>query len=466
MASSGVVKKTRSFLVGARAVPRLVRAPLRHRRACGSGSHSFRDWPAADGWPGAYAGPVMDSRRSADGLGNNQFIALMAFVMAMGALGIDLMLPVFDEIRAHFGLAEGATDIAQIVTVYFLGMASGQVLYGPFADRFGRRPVLYVGLAVYMAAAIGSTLAPTLTLMLVGRFVWGIGAAGPRVVGLAIVRDVYEGDSMARAMSFIMAVFVTVPILAPSLGAAIAAFGPWQLVFWFCVLYAVAVGLWSLRLSETLDDANRRPLRLRPVLEAGREVLATRQALGYTLAMAFLFGGFASYLASSELIVGEIYGRPGLFPFIFGGASAVMGSALLFNARFVGRIGAVTIVRGAVRAYTALAAALLVFTLLVGGKPPFWIAITWMTAVLVMHAAMIPNLNTLALEPLGHIAGTASAVIGTISMAGGAVLGTLIDRNLSTTITPMVVGFVVYGLIAGTWVAWAQRARRIVSTVP
>jgi len=405
----------------------------------------------------------MNSPASVSDLGNTQFIALLAFVMALGALGIDLMLPVFDEIRAHFGLAKEATDVAQIVTVYFLGMASGQVVYGPFADRFGRRPVLYAGLAIYTIAAVGSALAPTLPLMLAGRFLWGVGAAGPRVVGIAIVRDVYEGDAMARVMSFIMAVFVIVPILAPSVGALISAFGPWQLVFWFCAVYAVAVGSWSLRLSETLAVENRRQLRLRPILDAARQIFTTRRSLGYTFAMAFLFGGFTSYLASSELIVGGIYGRPALFPFIFGGAAMVMGSAMLFNARYVGRLGAVTIVRVAVRAYMALSMGLLLVTVVSGGKPPFWIAIVWVTAVLVMHSTMIPNVNTIALEPLGHVAGMASAVIGTMSLSGGALLGTLIDRNLSTTITPLVLGFVVYGSIAGGWVAWAERGRRAVA---
>jgi DHA1 family bicyclomycin/chloramphenicol resistance-like MFS transporter len=392
-------------------------------------------------------------------LGRKQFTALLASIMALGALGIDMMLPVFDEIRAHFGLAEDATSVAQIVTVYFLGMASGQIFYGPFVDRFGRKPVLYVGLAIYAAGALGAALAPTLPLVLASRFVWGIGAAGGRVVAVAIVRDVYKGEAMARAMSFIMAVFITIPIFAPSLGAAIAALGPWQLVFWFCALYAAAVTLWSLRLEETLDPADRRPLELRPILQASREVISHRRSIGYTLAMAFLFGAFSSYLASSELIVGEIYDRSSIFPFIFGGAATAMGSAMLLNARLVGRFGVNRTVHGAISGYTTLAVLLLAVTVATEGKPPFWVAIVGITLVLLMHAAMIPNVNTIALEPLGHIAGTASSVIGTISLAGGAVLGTIIDRSLGDTITPLVVGFVVYGLAAAGLVYFAERHR-------
>lgn len=391
-------------------------------------------------------------------IGQKQFTALLASIMALGALGIDLMLPVFDEIRDHFGLAEDATDVAQIVTVYFLGMASGQIFYGPFADRFGRTRVLYAGLTIYAIGAIGSALAPTLPIMLASRFFWGIGAAGGRVVAVAVVRDTYEGEAMARAMSFIMAVFVTVPIVAPSLGAAIAALGPWQIVFWFCAVYAVGVGFWTLRLPETLAEENRRELRFQPILDAGRQVVTHRQAIGYTLAMTFLFGAFTSYLASSELIVGEVYRRPGLFPFIFGGVALTMGGAMLWNTKLVDRMGVHRTVRAAIAGYTVLAAALLAVTLISNGKPPFWLAIVGVSAVLVMHATMIPNVNTIALKSLGHVAGTASAIIGTITLAGGAVLGALIDRSIADSITPLVVGFAVYGVIAAGWILWAERS--------
>jgi len=391
-------------------------------------------------------------------LGRKQFTALLASIMALGALGIDSMLPVFDEIRLHFGLAQNDTSVAQIVTVYFLGMACGQIFYGPFTDRFGRKPVLYVGLAVYSLGALGAALSPTLPLILLSRFIWGIGAAGGRVVATAVIRDVYEGEEMARAMSFIMAVFITVPILAPSLGAGIAALGPWQIVFWFSAAYGIAVAAWSARLGETLAVAGRRPLQFQPVVAAIRQVVTTPQSIGYALAMTFLFGAFSSYLASSELIVGEIYGRQGLFPFIFGGAAAVMGSAMLANAKLVGRLGVNRTVLIAISGYSTLAIGLLAITVLTDGKPPFWLAIIGITMVLVMHATMIPNLNTIALEPLGNIAGMGSGVIGTISLAGGAVLGTVIDRSLSGTITPLVIGFAVYGLAAAGFVTWADHS--------
>jgi DHA1 family bicyclomycin/chloramphenicol resistance-like MFS transporter len=283
-------------------------------------------------------------------------------------------------------------------------------------------------------------------------------------MAVAVVRDVYEGEEMARAMSFIMAVFVTVPIVAPSLGAAIAVLGPWQIVFWFCAVYALVVGVWSVRLNETLAPENRRELRMGRVLDAAREVLTQRQTMSYTLSMVFLFGAFSSYLASSELIVGEIYGRPGLFPFIFGGVAIGMGSAMLANAKIVGQFGLEKTVRYAVGAYMILAIGLLVVVAMTDGRPPFWVTVVWVSAILVMYATMIPNVNSAAIAPMGHIAGMASAVIGTISLAGGAVLGTIIDRQISGTITPLVAGMVIYGAMAAGWILWAERRPVAVSS--
>jgi DHA1 family bicyclomycin/chloramphenicol resistance-like MFS transporter len=182
-----------------------------------------------------------------------EFTAVLAFSMALTALGIDLMLPAFGAIRFDLGLAEDSTAIAGLVTAYFLGLAVGQLAYGPIADRFGRRPALYAGYIVYGLAALVTALAPTLPLLLVARFVWGVGAAGPRVVTLAMVRDAFEGEQMSRTMSMIMAVFILVPVVAPTVGAAVAAVSSWR---WLCAgrRRAVAVGV-----ATTRDAARPAP---------------------------------------------------------------------------------------------------------------------------------------------------------------------------------------------------------------
>ena len=390
-------------------------------------------------------------------LGRVHFTALLSMIMALGALAIDMMLPAFDDMRAHFGLAADSTRVAQVVTAFLIGMAVAQIFYGPLADRFGRKPVLYVGFAIYGLGALGALLAPTLELVLVSRFIWGIGAAAPRVVAVSIVRDTYAGDEMAKAMSFIMAVFIMVPVLAPTVGAGLLLVFPWQPVFAAGVVFVLIVAVWARALPETLDPADRLPIDRRAITTAAKEVVTNRQTLGYMMAMTMTFGVFSSYLASSELIFGEIYGRPDQFPLIFGALAATMGVAILMNASLVERIGAKRMVHFVLASYVAAALGFWAVTAAAGGLPDFPIFMIGMMAMLSLHALLIPNFNSIAMLPMGHIAGTASAVIGTISLAGGAFLGSLIDRQFEDTVSPLVASFVLFGLLAQGFIAWADK---------
>ncbi len=392
-------------------------------------------------------------------LGRAEFVAILSLMMALSALSIDVVLPAFGDIRAEYGLAPDSTEAAGVVTAFLLGFALAQVVYGPFADRFGRRPVLYTGFAVFAVGAVAAALAPSLELVLVARFVWGLGAAAPRVVVISMVRDVYEGDRMARAMSFVMAVFILVPILAPSLGAVLVAVGPWRWVFWFCVLYVAAIGLWARRLPETLDPRNRIQLRFDGIARAARIVFTSRLTMGYMAAMTLLFGVFVSYLASSELIWSDVYGRGDQFPFIFGGIAAVMGGAMLTNAAVVGRFGTVRMVHVVLVAYVGLGTALVVVALATGGAPPFWVFLPMLAATLATHALLIPNFNTVAMGPVGAVAGTASAVIGTVSTGVAALIGSVIDRAFDGTVRPMAFGFLAAGVLAIAVVAWTEKGR-------
>ncbi len=392
-------------------------------------------------------------------LGRRQFTALISMIMALAAVGIDLMLPAFDDIRAHFGLEPDSPDVAQIVTMFLLGMALSQYFYGPLADRFGRRRILYAGFAIYFAGALGAALAPSLEWILVSRFIWGIGAAGPRVVSVSIVRDVYSGEEMAKAMSFILAVFILVPIMAPTVGAGLIAIFDWRATFAFGAVMVVVIALWARVLPETLAEENRRPIHPRAIGTATWEVLTNRQTMGYTLARTATFGAFASYLASSERIFGEIYGRPDQFPFIFGGISMAMGVAILVNTKFVDRIGARRTVHIFLLLYVAWSIVLWAVTAAAGGLPEFWVFFFGLAILAGMHAMLIPNFNTISMWPMGHIAGTASAVIGTIPVAGGAILGAAIDRLYTDTITPLVIAFAVLGGISFLFVLYADRGR-------
>jgi DHA1 family bicyclomycin/chloramphenicol resistance-like MFS transporter len=393
-------------------------------------------------------------------------MGLLSMIMAMGALSIDVMLPAFSEMRAAFGLSPENTEVAQVVTVFLLGMALAQFFYGPLADRYGRKPVLYGGILIYGVGALGATLAPTLPLVLAARFVWGIGAAGPRVVTVSIVRDRYSGEEMSRAMSYIMAIFIMVPIVAPTIGAGLIAIGPWRTVFAFGIGIAVLVAAWARVLPETLHPEYRRPIDAAAIAAAVKETLTNRQTIGYTMAMTMTFGVFTSYLASSERVFGEIYDRADQFPAIFGGIAAAMGIAMLLNAGLVRRVGTRRMVHGALLGYLGGGGALLAVTTAGSGVPTFWAFLVLLALTLACHALLIPNFNTIAMLPMDRIAGTASAVIGTVSLAGGALLGSFLDRLYAATVAPLAAGFVGYGIAALGFVLWAERGRLFSPLVP
>ena len=386
---------------------------------------------------------------------------MIAMIMALTALAIDIMLPTFGAVRTEYGLAADSTAPSAIVTFFFMGLATAQMFFGPLADRFGRKPVLYAGLALYVGSALAATFAPTLEMVLVSRFVWGVGAAAPRVVALSVVRDSYQGEAMARTMSIIMSIFVLVPVIAPTVGSLILSFASWRWVFGACAIAAASLAVWTLRLPETLEPDNRVPLRFDSIVAAGKTVVTNRQTIGYTLAMTFLFGVFMSYLASSELIISDVFDRADQFPYVFGGIAAVMGAAMLINAGIVSRVGLNRLVHIVLVGYVAGSAGMVVLAVTTNGTPGFWVFISGLAVMLGMHALLIPNFNTMAMNPMGKVAGTAAAVIGTISTALGAALGATLDRLFDGTVLPFALGFFGCGVVAAGFVVWAERAHLV-----
>lgn len=397
-------------------------------------------------------------------LSPREFVGLMATCMAMAALSIDLMLPAFPDIRRDFGLAADSTETSWIVTAFFLGLAGGQLFYGPLSDRFGRKPLLYVGLTIMAVSSAATALSPSLGVLIVCRVLWGIGSAGPRSLALAMVRDTFTGDRMARTMSHVMATFVLVPVLAPSLGSGILAVAPWRALFWIPSAAAVGVGLWLRRLPETLPPERRRATSPAALLQAGREVVRTPQTIGFVIALTGLFGMMTAYVASSEIIIDDVFGRQDQFPIIFGVLALFLAAGSFFNARFVMRIGLQRVLRiGA--CYLVFAGAFMaLIAQLTDGTPPFGVFGLTIALLLPAVSMLMPNCNTAAMLPLPHVAGTAAAVLGTVSTAGGSLLGSVLDGRFDGTIGPFANGVLIYAVVAAGGILLLGLRRPVVST--
>ena len=386
-------------------------------------------------------------------------LAILSALMALMAMAIDLMLTGFDEMREAFGLDPSSNEVANVITVFFIGLAVAQLFFGPITDRFGRKSVLYVSVVIYVVGAVGSALAPSLGWLLVARFVWGIGAAGARVVATAVVRDHFEGVQMAKAMSQIMAVFIMIPVVAPTLGAAIIAIAPWRTVFWACAVWALMMATWSLRLPESLPVERRRRLDRRDITSAYVEFVRTRRTIWFSAASVFLQACFTMYLASSELIVSEIYDRREQFPFIFGITALGFAVAAGLNGRAVGVFGVQKVI-WAVLGVLIAGSAVLAVVVAVVDTPSFWFFMPGIGLLLMLFMFLMPNMSAEALQPVPHIAGTASALSGACRMAGGALLGGLVAARIDTSVTPFAVALLVFAVAAAACTAIAVRPSR------
>ena len=386
-----------------------------------------------------------------------EVISYLAFLSVVMAFSVDTALPAFDEIRRGFELDPTDSSVSLVVTTYLLGLGLGQLVYGVVSDRFGRAPVLRGGLVIYAIGALGSTLAPTLVTLLVSRFVWGLGAAAPGGLRPAIARDLYSGDRMARVMSVVMAVFLMAPIVGPIVGEVLVEVGGWRAAMAGPGLLVVFALIWSFRFGETLPPERRRPLHLRPIGLAIREISRSRVTVGYTLMLTILFGAFFSFLGSSQPIIDNVYDRSEQFALFFGINGAVMGLTLWRSSRSVERIGTASMMSISMTIFLASAIVQLVATVISDGRPNVWL---WLGTIATMNAATMvvsTSAMSLAMEPMQHIAGTAASVVGAVSMLGSALLGSVIDSRIDTTVTPMTFGYCAFGLAATILMVWARR---------
>lgn len=392
---------------------------------------------------------------------DRRVIAYLAFSGILLALGIDIALPAYDAIAPAMGLDGDSSTITLIITVYFFGMAAGQLLWGPLADRFGRSATMTASVGLYVVAAIATALAPTLTLLLIARVVWGIGAAGPALLRSAIARDLYDGDQMARIMSLVMAIFMIGPIMAPLIGEAILLIGSWRWVFFFCALAGVAQLFWTRRFGETLNPDDVRPLGFSTTAKAFRRVLTTRATVSYTAALSFAYGSFYIFLGSAQRVMSNIYDLGDWFAVMFAASGVVMAIGFFTVNRLIESFGARTVSIAGMVGFVIVGAIHAITAIVTNGQPSFWIWLLSITVLNQLAIALGPSCFTLGLQPMGDLAGTAAAVMGFFTTAVGAGLAAFIDRQIGTSITPMAVGYLVYGILAlGALIVAEPRVRR------
>lgn len=394
---------------------------------------------------------------SRTGMGFSEFVAFVAAVMATNALAVDTMLPALPIIGRALGITAD-NDRQWIVTAYLLGFGAAQIVYGTLADRYGRRPVLLIALGLYSAFSVVAGFAGSFGVMVAARALQGVGAAGTRVLAISIIRDCYGGRQMARVMSLAFIVFLAVPILAPSIGQLIMLVAPWPAVFHALALFGAAVALWcALRLPETLHEEDRLPIRADRILGAFRIALSERQAVGYMLAVATLFGGLIGYINSAQQIFADVFHAAAVFPLIFGATAAFMALSSLLNARIVGRMGMHRVSHCALFAYIGVAGVHAAIAR--SGHESLAVFAVSQALILFCTGLVGPNFSALAMEPLGHIAGTASSVQGFVTSIGGALVGFAIGQCFDGTTVPMAVGYFVAACIALLIVLVTERGR-------
>jgi DHA1 family bicyclomycin/chloramphenicol resistance-like MFS transporter len=375
-----------------------------------------------------------------------EFIVLSACTMALTALGIDIMLPAFAQVRVHFGLGPESTATARIISFFFMGQIA-QIIFGVLSDRFGRLSILRIGFPLYIAGGIAAAFAPSLEVMFAARFVAGMGASAVFMNTIAGVRDRFVGDQMARMMSLIFTIFLFTPVLAPFLGVAILSVSSWKMVFLTPPVFAIIVFLWSLRLEESLPPERRVLLDWTNIGRSVRKVMSNRTFLRYTGITTLLFTALSSYVASSEYIIGKIYGKPKLFAWIFAGIGLIMSLCALLNSRLTTRYGARRTIRWLLVAYTVIGGLLLLCTFTLGDPPDMLLFFIAVAMLLALNIAVEPNSSALALEPMGDIAGMASSIYGTSFFFIGASLGSVISELMHNGVLPLVVSFFVLGVI-------------------
>ena len=378
--------------------------------------------------------------------------------MSVVALAIDALLPALDIIGFAIG-TENTVDNQLLITMMFLGLGIGPLVFGPISDSVGRKPVVYVGFAIFLLASFMCVYAESLTTMIIGRVLQGIGLSAPRTIAIAIIRDLFSGDYMARIMSFVTVVFILVPVVAPALGQLVLDNYNWQGIFYVQVLISLIVMIWFWkRQPETLSVNNRVSFSIRVFNTGFREVIRYKSTMGYTVISGLVVGSFFVYLSASQQIFQQQYGLVDSFPLIFAGLSIAIGSAIFLNGTLVIKYGMEKIITNSLLGFFIIS---LLYVVLFnsGSNPPFVILLLFFAVQFFAIGFLFGNLRAMAMQPVGHIAGIAAAITGFISTLLAVVLSIIIGRFVTTSVLPVFIGFLLCSASSVGVLIYVKRSR-------
>ncbi|WP_412057890.1 multidrug effflux MFS transporter [Bartonella sp. DGB2] len=391
-------------------------------------------------------------------INQREFVILVALLMACNSIAIDIMLPALDTIAESLHIID-ENSRQYIIFAYLGGLGFAQLVFGPISDCYGRRAPLLYALIFYTLGALGCIFASDFYTLLLCRFVQGIGGAGTRVLNISMIRDLYEGRRMAQVMSITLLAFLVIPIIAPATGQAIMLLGNWHYIFIFMAIAGLIIGLWAfIRLPETLYKST--PLTVSSVKNSFWTILSNRTALCYSLAFSLIMGALFGSISTSEQLFVGIYDLGPWFPAAFATAAFAQAVSAFLNARFVGQFGMRRIAHSQLLSFSTLAALWIITSTYMGGIAPLPLCMFFYMGIMFAFGSMGTNFNSLAMDPLGKVAGTASSVFGFLQITIGTGLGALIGQQFSQKSTaPLATGYLLLGLGAILLVLLAEKGR-------
>ena len=376
-----------------------------------------------------------------------EFVALMAALMSLVALSIDALLPALPDIGESLNVMDPIQN-QKLVIMIFLGLGFGQLIFGPLSDSFGRKSMVYIGFLVFIVASIVCVTTKSFEMMIAGRILQGIGLSSPRTIAIAMVRDSYSGDYMAKVLSIIVAFFILIPTVAPAFGQFFLNIADWRAIFNANLLIGVLVIIWFWkRQPETLVESNRIPFKWQLFIDGTKEFFKHKDAVAFTIVSGFITGSFMVYLSTSQQIFEQQYDLGEWFPYLFASTALAVGSSTFMNSRLVVRFGSFKIAYLAAIAYTVISL-LYVMMFIQGNNPHISILLAFFLCQFFAVGLLFGNLRALAMQPLGHIAGIGSAINGFISTVMAVPIANYIGSHVKTSVLPLFVGFTFFGLLS------------------